>query len=139
MRSRPSAPSGTNATTGFAGEASVVRKSRTAFAPRPWTMLNPSAPSRAVFASRSGGTALSTEGDGGTAVRMTVPGSTSGVQKTVAFVAASDGSIAKAQPPARPHQHGEALGGSGGSLAFGKVSLVFRVAPQPFPGEVRRE
>lgn len=71
-------------------------------------------------------------------MRMTVPGSTSGVQKTVALVAASDGSIAKEQPPTRPDQRGEALGGSGGSLAFGKISLVLRVAPQPFPRQVRR-
>lgn len=69
---------------------------------------------------------------------MTVPGSTSGVQKTMALVAASAGSIAKEQPPTRPDQRGEALGGSGGSLAFCKISLVFRVAPQPLPGQVRR-
>jgi len=70
-------------------------------------------------------------------VRMTVPGSTSGLQKTVALVAASDGSIAKDQPPTRPDQRGEALGGSGGSIAFSEISLVARVAPQPFPGQVR--
>jgi hypothetical protein len=69
---------------------------------------------------------------------MTVPGSTSGVQKTVAFVAASEGSIAKEQPPTRPDQRGEALGGRGGACAFSEVALVARVAPQPFPGEVRR-
>lgn len=139
IRSSPSAPSETRATSGFAGEASDRSRSRTALDPRPWTMLSPSEPARPVCGSSSGRTVLSTVDAAGTVVRITVPGSMSGAQNTVAAVASSVGSIAKAEPPAPLDRRGKALGRVGGSRAFGKIALIDGVAPQAFPGKVRRD
>src|SRR5581483_4829025 len=75
----------------------------------------------------------------GTVVRITVPGSMSGAQNTVAAVASSAGSIAKAEPPAPLDRRGKAPGGVGGARAFGKIALIDGVAPQAFPGKVRRD
>src|SRR5579885_492790 len=140
IRSSPSAPSETRATSGLAGEASDTSRSRTVLDPQPWTRLSPSGPARAVFGSSSGRTVLSTVGaEEGTVVRMTVPGSTSGAQNTLALVASSAGSIAKAEPPAPLDRRGKALGGVGGARAFSKVPLINGVAPQAFPPKVRRD
>src|SRR5579883_2697306 len=139
IRSSPSAPSETRATSGLAGEASDTSRSRAVLDPRPWTMLNPSGLARAVLRSYSGRTMLSTGSVVGTVVRMTVPGSMSGAQNTVAAVASSVGSIAKAQPPAPLDDRGKALGGVGGSRAFSEIALIDGVAPQAFPGKVRRD
>src|SRR5579883_3675525 len=139
IRSSPLAPSDTRATSGLAGEASDTSRSRAVLDPRPWTMLNPSGLARAVLRSYSGRTMLSTGSVAGTVVRMSVPGSMSGTQNTVAAVASSVGSIAKAQPPAPPDRLGKALGRVGGARAFGKIPLIDSVAPQAFPGKVWRE
>lgn len=70
---------------------------------------------------------------------MTVPGSASGAQKTVVSVAASDGSIGKVQPPTLAHNHRQSIGITTWMHASSIVLLINVVAPEPFPGEIRRK
>lgn len=137
IRSIPSGPSGTIAATGIPEEASLVRKRRMDAAPVPYRTLWPSGPVRTSSKESSVRRGLSIEGRCTPEVRMTVPGSASGAQNTAVSVAASDGSIGKAQPPATADHHREPIGISGWMHSFSIVSLITIIAPEPFPREIR--